>query len=77
MPVYFIYRYLTDKYFDIIWGCVAWNESTIQKEHVDEETTFLGGVNSEPADMSEPMINVKLNGVSIQFIDSIYSSNLE
>ena len=32
----------------------------------DEETTFLGGVNYEPADMSKPMINVKLNGASIQ-----------
>ena len=39
----------------------------LQEEQGDEETTFLGGVNNEPADMSKPVINVELNGVSIQF----------
>ena len=39
----------------------------LQEEQGVEETTFLGGVNDEPADMSKPMINVKLNGASIQF----------
>ena len=39
----------------------------VQEEKGDEETTFLGGVNDEPADMSKPMIKVEWNGVLMQF----------
>ena len=40
---------------------------SLQEEQVDEEWSFLGGVNDKPTKLSKPMVNVTINGVSMKF----------
>ena len=39
----------------------------LQDEQVDEESSFLGGVNDKQTKLSKPMVNVTINGVSMKF----------
>ena len=40
---------------------------SLQDEQVDEESSFLGGVNDKPTKLYKPMVNVTINGVSMKF----------
>ena len=38
----------------------------LQEEQVDEESSFLDGVDEKPTKLSKPMVNVTINGVSMK-----------